>query len=148
MVIHDALRRAIEAEQPIAVATPSTTSFASARPCGPLATFAFFEMTTIARAVLFARCRRLTVTLGPTNRLCVNTPAAAHDESATTRVKSSVVSFTPMFVTWAWKPRGSEMVTSSGYVAGRPGSGSICRRSGRASAGASAPWTCGSSSTR
>ncbi len=86
-------------EQPNAAATPATTSCASARPCAPVATLAFLEMTTIARAVPCATWRRLTSTLGPANELCVNTPAAAQGTSLATMVKSSVVSFTPMLAT-------------------------------------------------
>jgi hypothetical protein len=88
---------------------------ASAKPCAPLATLAFFEMTTIARAFLSARCLRLTVTLGPAKRLWVKTPAAAHVESVTTNVKSSVESFTPMLATYERNPAGRVTATSRIY---------------------------------
>ena len=82
------------------VATPATTSRALLMPSEPVATLAFLDMTTTARAHKLAMCSRLTRTLGPANRLCVKTPAAAHVVSATTSVKSSVESLMPMFATW------------------------------------------------
>ena len=85
--------------QPMARATPATTSRALFMPSSPVATLAFFEITTTPRALPSATCSRLTRTLGPAKRLCVKRPAAAHDSSATTRVKSSVVSLMPTFVT-------------------------------------------------
>ena len=73
--------------QPRRAATASTSASASASPSGPLATLAFFDTTTIARARPSARLRRLIVTLGPVKRLRVKTPAAGtgdgggeHDE--------------------------------------------------------------------
>ena len=93
--------------QPRAEATPATTSRALAMPVAPVATLAFFEMTTTPRARPPRRCSRETTTLGPAKRLWVNTPAALHVESAATRVKSSDESLMPMLVTCAVNPRGS-----------------------------------------
>ena len=95
------------ASQPILAATPMTTSRALLMPSAPVATFAFFEITTIARAVRSAIFSRLTTTLGPAKRLWVKTPAAAQILSATTSVKSLVASFIPMLATYAPKPCGS-----------------------------------------
>ena len=83
-----------------AVATPPTTSRALLMPSTPVATLAFLEITTTARAERLAMCSRLTSTLGPANRLCVKTPAAAHVSSATTSVKSSVESLMPILATY------------------------------------------------
>ena len=96
--------------QASAVATPATTSRALLIPSAPVATLAFFEITTTARAERLAMCSRLTSTLGPANRLCVKTPAAAHVVSAMTSVKSSVESLMPTFAMWVRNPCGSEMV--------------------------------------
>ena len=85
--------------QPNADETPATTSRALLMPISPVATLAFFEMTTTALAVWLAICSRLTTTLGPAKRLCVNMPAAEHTVSAATSVKSSVRSLMPMFAT-------------------------------------------------
>ena len=84
---------------PNADETPATTSRALLIPMSPVATLAFFEMTTTALAAWLAMCSRLTTTLGPAKRLCVNIPAAEHTVSATTSVKSSVRSLMPMFAT-------------------------------------------------
>src|SRR4051794_36908631 len=81
-------------------ATASASASASAGPSGPLATLAFFDTTTTARADPDARLRRLIVTLGPANRLSVNTPAAGTGpEDAAITTKSSVSSLTPMLAT-------------------------------------------------
>ena len=85
---------------------------------GPVATLAFFDTTTIACARPSCRCSRLIVTLGPTNRLRVNIPAAATGPSvaAITR-RSSVLSLTPTLATWQPNPAGRVVMRR-----GRPGS--------------------------
>ena len=108
---------------PNTAATPATTSRAFASPTGPVATLAFFEMTTTARAAPSATFARLTTTLGPENRDRVNTPAAGQARSAATITKSSVSSLMPTLVTWQLKPRGSGVVTTPvvpGRRRGRP----------------------------
>ena len=80
---------------------------ASAWPCGPVATLAFFEITTTAWACPSAIWERLSVTLGPAKRLRVNTPATGTGRSAAITTKSSVSSFTPMLATWLRNPCGS-----------------------------------------
>ena len=67
---------------------------------------------TIAWAVPAARLRRLMVTLGPTKRLRVKTPAAGTGRAAAMTTKSSVVSLTPMLATWQPNPAGSSRVTT------------------------------------
>ena len=99
-------------ESPSADATDDVTSSAWRIPSSPVATFAFFEITTTARADKLATLRREITTLGPANLLCVNTPAAEHGPSAMTTVKSFVVSFTPTLVTKEEKPRGRAVVTT------------------------------------
>ena len=71
-----------------------------------MATLAFLETTTTARAEPSATLRRLTTTLGPANELRVNTPAAAHGPSAATTVKSSVSSLMPTLATHGVEPAG------------------------------------------
>jgi hypothetical protein len=66
---------------------------------GPVATFAFFEMTTYARSCPSETFQRLSTTLGPEKRLFVNTAAAAHGRSAAMTTKSSVSSLMPTFAT-------------------------------------------------
>ena len=99
-------------ERPSADATDDVTSSAWRIPSSPVATFAFFEITTTACADRLATLRREITTLGPANLLCVNTPAAEHGPSAMTTVKSFVVSFTPTLVTKEEKPRGRAVVTT------------------------------------
>ena len=105
--------------QPSFLATPCTTSRALARPCSPVATLAFFEMTTTARAEWLAMCLRETTTLGPANRLCVKTPAAATTVSAATTVKSSLVSLIPMLVTKLVNPWGSAVMLTPSFCGER-----------------------------
>ena len=75
------------------------TSSASSIPCRPVATLAFFEMTTTACATPSATLARLSVTLGPANRLLVNSPAVGTGRSAAMTTRSSVSSLIPMFAT-------------------------------------------------
>ena len=96
--------------QPSAAATPAASSVASRAPCGPVATLAFFDTTTMARRRPSATFARLRVTLGPTKRLRVNTAAAGPVRSAASTRKSSVSSLMPMPSTWAEKPWGSAVI--------------------------------------
>ena len=97
---------------PSADATDEVTSSACRIPSSPVATLAFFEITTTACADKSATLRREITTLGPANLLCVNTPAAEHGLSAMTTVKSFVESFTPTLVTKEETPRGRAVVTT------------------------------------
>ena len=105
----DAMRTS-DGLMPNFVATDSVTSSACASPTGPLATFAFFEITTMARAwpVLW---RRDTSTDGPANRLLVNTPADVEPALARTTVKSLLSSLTPTLATYDVNPWGREIAT-------------------------------------
>jgi hypothetical protein len=118
----DAIEHVVVAS-PSRAATPAATSSALARPSSPVATLAFFEMTTTACARWSATCRRLTSTLGPAKLLRVNRPAALHGWSATTTTKSLVSSLMPMLATWLRKPRGrgSGASVTGGQSAARGG---------------------------
>ena len=94
------------AAHPSRSATVRATSSASSSPSWPVATLAFFEITTTARASPLATCRRDSVTLGPAKRLFVNNAATGTGRSAAITTRSSVSSFTPMFATCARKPSG------------------------------------------
>ena len=97
---------------PSAEATDDVTSSAWRIPSSPVATLAFFEITTTARADRSATLRREITTLGPANLLWVNTPAVEHGPSAITTVKSFDESFTPTLVTKEENPRGRAVVTT------------------------------------
>jgi hypothetical protein len=98
---------------PSRAATRCAISTASEWPPGPVATLAFFEITTTACACPSAICARLRVTLGPANRLLVNTPATGTACPAVITTKSSVSSFTPMLATWLWKPSGRRVIPTA-----------------------------------
>ena len=99
-----------------AVATPRTIASLSASPCAPVATLAFFETVTMARAWWSATLRRLTCTDAPAKRLWVKRPAAAQGASDAITEKSSVVSLMPTLATWVRKPSGVG-VRRSGFTA-------------------------------
>ena len=82
--------------QPTTSATSRANSSACAAPTAPVATLAFLEITTTARALPPARWARLSVTLGPEKRLRVNTPAVVVPGGADRIITSLLSSLIPM----------------------------------------------------
>ena len=96
-----------EVSHPTTRAVNSATSAALSSPTGPVATLAFLEMITTARARPSATCSLLSVTLGPENRLFVKTPAALVPGGADRIITSSVRSLIPMLPVCKPNPAGN-----------------------------------------
>ena len=124
------------ARAPRWAATAVTISDASARPWSPVATFAFFEVTTTALARPDATLVREMRTLGPAKCDWVNIPAAEHTSSAATTTKSRLWSLIPRLVTWQRNPAGRSRVTAQSLAersaSARPEFGATSKKGGGA----------------
>ena len=105
--------RTSEASHPSASATRAASSAASRSPWAPVATLAFFDTVTMARAEPSSRFRRHRVTLGPTKRDWVKTPAATHGVWLATIERSRLSSLMPAFAAYVTKPRGGSTASAA-----------------------------------
>src|SRR4051812_7501052 len=92
---------------PSVAATDACTSRASASPCSPVATLAFWAMVTMARPARVAATSRLIATLGPAKVDLVNAAEDTAGPSDAITLKSGESERRPILATIVENPRGT-----------------------------------------